>query len=318
MYKLKLYSTMALTLALFIGLTTLAIIMIGEYLGFSLYFAISLAFIFNLLQWILAPKIIESIYKVKPIPEEEKPELHSIMDRISRRFNIKKPRLMIADIDAPNAFAYGSIFGEKKVAVTQGLLKTLDYDEVEAVLGHEVGHISHHDVSIMMGLSLLPTIFYLIWRYSLYGMLFGGYRGSDDRDSGAAIWLAIGLASFVFYIILNLILLGFSRLREYYADLAASTNIENGARKLMRALIKISRFSTKDSSKLKAYGGFKALLISDPDTKISGGEFYNVDELIDRISQRKLSFGERLMELFSTHPNIINRIKKLQELERNE
>ena len=309
---------MAATLALFIGLTTLAIVFISEYLGFGLYFALGIAFIFNLIQWILAPKVIETIYRLKPVSKDAYPELHNILDRLSKKFKLRKPKLYLADIDAPNAFAYGGIFGEKKVAVTKGLLKTLDYDEVEAVIGHELGHISHRDVSIMMGLSLLPTVFYLLWRYSLYGMIFGGYGGRDDRDSGAAIWLAVGVFSLIMYILLNLILLGFSRLREYYADFAASTNVENGARKLMRALVKISRYNNKGRKELKSYGGFKALLISDPDTRIISGHHHNIDELISEISSRKLSFWEKVMELFSTHPNIVNRIKRLQELEANE
>lgn len=315
MYRIKLYTTMAATLALFIGITTLAIVIIGEYLGFGLYYALALAFIFNLLQWIMAPKIIETIYKLKPISEDMDPELHSILERLSMKFKLKKPKLLLADIDAPNAFAYGGLFSEKKVAVTKGLLKTLNYDEVEAVLGHELGHISHRDVSIMMGLSLLPTVFYLLWRYSFYGMIFGGYGGRDDRDSGAAMWLAIGAFSLIMYILLNIILLGFSRLREYYADFAASTKVDNGPRKLMRALVKISSYSSRGRKELKTYGGFKALLISDPDTQIVSGKYYNVDELINKISSRKLSLGEKIMELFSTHPNIVNRIKKLQELE---
>ncbi len=318
MYRLKLYSTMALTLALFIGITTLAIVFIGQYLGIGLYTAVTLAILFNLFQWILAPKIIESIYRVKPIDETQEPRLHRILASLSNKYRIKKPKLMIADIDAPNAFAYGSIFGEKKVAVTRGLLNRLNYDEVEAVLGHELGHITHRDVSIMMGLSLLPTIFYLLWRYSLYGMLFSGYGGRDDRDSSGAIWLAIGAASLIFYILLNLILLGFSRLREYYADLAAATKVDNGPRKLMRALIKISEYRPTKKSGSMSYGGFKALLISDPDTTINISDPYNIDAAIEDISRKKLSLSDRLMELFSTHPNLINRIKRLKELESNE
>lgn len=318
MYRIKLFATMTLTLAIFIGFTTLAILIIGRLIGIGLYMALAIALIFNLVQWILAPKLIETMYRLRPIDEDEDPKIHEMLENLSRKFGLKKPKIYLADVDAPNAFAFGGIFGEKKVALTRGLLRTLNYDEVEAVVGHELGHISHRDVSIMMGLSMLPTIFYIIWRYSLYSIYFGGYGGRDSRDSGAALWLAIGAASFIFYIILTLILLGFSRVREYYADFAASTKVENGARKLMRALIKISGYHKKASKDLKSYGGFKALLISDPDTKIEVASLHDIDRIIDNIGSRKLSWKDRIMELFSTHPNLVSRIKRLKELEANE
>ncbi len=316
MYKIKLYSTMIGTLALFIGLSTLAIIMLSDYLGWGLYMGITLAVLFNLVQWILAPKIIESMYKVKPLPKDEAPYIHEVVEKLSKKMGIKKPEVMIADIDVPNAFAYGGVFGKKKVAVTRGLLNTLDKDEVEAVVGHEMGHVAHRDVSIMMFLSVLPSVFYLISRMALYQLYFTG--GGRDRDSSPLIFMAIGILSLVFYFILNLILLGFSRLREYYADYEAATRIEQGAEKLMHALAKIAAYTEQKYKKKETItsSSFKALLIADPDTYRvdTRALYYREDKLVEDILNRRLTLMDRLFELFSTHPNMVKRLRRLKQL----
>jgi heat shock protein HtpX len=311
MYRFKLYASMIGTLTIFIAISTLAFILISEYAGWGLYYGLTFAFIFNIIQWIMAPKIIETIYKVKPLRREEAPEIHEMIERISDRVGIKKPEVMIANMDVPNAFAYGSPFGRKKVAVTRGLLKVLDEGELEAVLGHEIGHIAHRDVTTMMFLSVLPSIFYIVSRIALYQMYFSSF-GGRDRDNASILMMGIGILSFIIYIILNMILLGFSRLREYYADYESSIRVDNGANKLMSALAKISSYShrVKKGKELAFASSFKALLITDPDTyKVSAYE-----REIDRIISKKITLTDRIMELFSTHPNIVKRLRKLKEL----
>lgn len=321
MYKIKLYLTMITTVSIFIAISTLAIVIISEYIGLGIYFGLIFALLFNLIQWILAPKIIESIYKVRPLHKSETPWIHETIEKISKKTGIKKPKVMIAQTDIPNAFAYGGIFGEKKVAVTSGLLNTLEKDEIEAVLGHELGHIKHHDVTIMMFLSVLPSIFYLFSRITLYQIYFAGI-GGDDRDTSPLLLMAIGILSLIIYFILNLFLLGFSRLREYYADYESAVNIENGARKLMDALAKISSYTHEKYQRGRKKetvhtGSFKALLIADPDMheNVSPKLIYrNDNELVDEILHQKVTFTDRLFELFSTHPNLVKRLKRLQML----
>lgn len=321
MYKAKLYTTMLGTLALFIGLSTLAIIMLSEYVGWGLYIGVAIALIFNIIQWLAAPKIIESMYKVKPLKKTEAPYIHEIVERLSRKIGIEKPQIMVAQIDVPNAFAYGGMLGRKKVAVTRGLLKTLDKEEVEAVIGHELGHVSHRDVSIMMFLSVLPSVFYLVSRIALYQLYFSGI-GGRDRDNSPLIFAAIGAISLVFYFILNLILLGFSRLREYYADYEAATRVDEGAKKLMRALAKISLYTEEKYKKKETItsSSFKALLIADPDTyRINAVDVKSIheEEIVKKILGRKVTFTDKLFELFSTHPNIVMRMRRLKELAEN-
>ena len=322
MYKIKLYFTMLLTVSVFIAISTLAIMLIFEYMGLGLYLGFTIAILFNLAQWLMAPKIIESIYKVRPLHTSEAPWLHEIVEKLSKRIRIKKPMLMLAQTDIPNAFAYGGVMGGKKVAVTKGLLQTLEKDEVEAVLGHELGHVKHRDVTIMMFLSVLPSIFYLLYEITFYQIYFTA--GGGDNESSPLLLIAIGILSLIIYFILNLFLLGFSRLREYYADYESATNVENGARKLMEALAKISSYTHEKYRKRKETihtGSFKAILIADPDTheRIPTEAFYKGDEeLVEGILHQKITFSDRLFEIFSTHPNIVKRLRRLQMLANEE
>ncbi len=92
MYKVKLYSTMIGTLALFIGLSTLAIILLSDYLGWGLYIGITIAVLFNLIQWVLAPKIIESMYRVRPLSREKAPYIHDILEKYLLKWALKNQR----------------------------------------------------------------------------------------------------------------------------------------------------------------------------------------------------------------------------------
>jgi heat shock protein HtpX len=314
------------TLGAYIAISTLVVLILSIYFGAGLLFGITIALIFNIIQWILAPKIIEAIYHVKPLSRSEAPWIHEIVERLSSKLGMEKPQVMIARIDIPNAFAYGSILGKKKVAVTTGLLKTLEEEEVEAVIGHELGHIKHRDVTAMMFLSVIPALLYYLYQTMFYMSFFSGMYGGRDRDSSPIIYAAIGIVSLIFYFIINLIVLGFSRLREYYADYEAATNIDDGARKLMEGLAKLAASNHRVSRSRRVeekrdfahLNSFKALLIADPDTyQIKTPYIMGLHDaqLVEEILERRVTWKDRLLELFSTHPNIVKRIKRLKELE---
>jgi len=317
LWKLRL--SMIGTLALIIGVSTLFITLILRLIGaFNFTSLIVLVTIFNSAQWLFAPYIIDAIYRVRELRYHENPELHQIIDRLSKKSGIKKPKLMIANVSLPNAFAYGSPLTGNRVAVTKGLLQILDIDEIEAVLGHEIGHLKHRDVQAMMFLSLLPSIFYLIAEWFYYSSLFRGY-GYEERDQGGAMMFLIAMLSLVAYYILTLLILGFSRLREYYADRHSATITEYGAEKLASALVKIAGYSKRIKSSGVTAGStsFKALFICDPDAKIDLRTIRLSTEemrLIREIAHRKLTLAERLAELFSTHPNLTKRLRALMEL----
>ncbi|MEM4649438.1 MAG: M48 family metalloprotease, partial [Candidatus Bathyarchaeia archaeon] len=167
MSLLKLRLSMIGTLALIIGISTLILTIVLSLIGvFNIILLGGLIVFLNLAQWLFAPYLIDAIYRVKKLSRQENPRLHAIVESLSRRINIKTPQLMLADIPIPNAFAYGSPIAGSRVAVTSGLLSQLNEDEVEAVIGHELGHLKHKDVQIMMFASLLPALFYYIG-YSL-------------------------------------------------------------------------------------------------------------------------------------------------------
>jgi heat shock protein HtpX len=196
------------------------------------------------------------------------------------------------------------------------MLKALDQGEVEAVLGHELGHLKHRDVQVMMFVSLLPALFYYIG-YSF--MMSSWYRGRRDEGSGGAM---LGLAFMAFSWILNMFILYLSRLREYYADRHSALVVENGSQKLSTGLAKIVQV-TKNMAQTKKQkqnlGAFKALFIADPDHAETDSMAIstmrlNDQKLVDDILARKVTTLERVIEIFSTHPNIVKRLKALQNL----
>jgi heat shock protein HtpX len=175
----------------------------------------------------------------------EQLQLQEAVGDLSRKSNIGKPRLMLAQAPIPNAFAYGSPIAGARIAVTDGFLKTLDQGEVEAVVGHELGHLRHRDVQIMMFVSLLPAIAYFIGYSLILSGMFGGNR--KNQSSGATL----GLVFMAFSWIMNLFILYFSRLREYYADRHSASIVEGGSQWLSTGLAKIVN-ATKNMGRMSS------------------------------------------------------------------
>jgi heat shock protein HtpX len=307
------------TVALIIGLSTLFITVILSLLGADLFAIGIFVVLFNIAQWLLAPYLIDAMYRVKEATPSEYPELHSMVESLSQKSGIKRPRVMIANIPVPNAFAYSSPIAGSRVAVTSELLRTLDDGEVEAVLGHELGHLKHRDVQTMMFISILPALFYFIG----YSMMLSSMFGGSNRKNGSGTAL-IGIASLAIYWVLTMFTLYLSRLREYFADRHSASVVDEGSLKLSEALAKI-QYST---SRMKRFNkqatmlnSFKALFISDPDRAqtdtiaIAQTRGYRSDRsLVEEVLRKQVTSTDRLLELFSTHPNIVKRLKALQEL----
>lgn len=314
----KLRLSMAGTLAIIISLSTLVFtVVLALFSTFSFVTLGVLVVAFNILQWLISPYIIDALYRTRELPENENPKLHEVVEELSKKSGIKKPRLMLAQIPIPNAFAYGSPIAGNRVAVTDGILKTLNSGEVEAVIGHELGHLKHRDVQVMMFVSLLPAVFTYIG-YSL--MLSGAYGRQRDEGSGGAL---IGIAFMAFSWVLNMFILYLSRLREYYADRHSVSVVDGGSQKLSTGLAKIvqatknMRRSKKEKQSLNA---FKALFITDPDHAVADSAAISAmsasgdQKLVQEILSKKLTTADRITEIFSTHPNIVKRLKTLKEL----
>ena len=315
MHMMDLKLSVLFTLAFIIGITTLAFTIILDFLGLASPLAILfLAIAFNVGQWLVSPYLIQIFYGVRELEYSEAPQLHEAFDRLVSKAGLRrKPKLMVAELPYPNAFAYGSPLTGNRVAVTRGLLDTLSLDEIEAVLGHELGHLVHRDVQIMTFASVLPAFFYLLSRLTFFSSL-------SERDRGDAS-IAIGIVSLVLYFILSLATLHLSRLREYYADsfsVKLAPNPSIGAKRLMSALAKI----VSSMGAMKARGanlkvmGFKELFIADPDSALRDYENLEGYVAARRIMSRRLTLADKITELFSTHPNIVERLRFLDQIAR--
>jgi len=314
----KLRASMLGTIAVIIGISTLFFAAILSLAGISFMILPFIIVLFNLVQWLIAPYLIDAMYRVKEASRTENLELYKMVENLSRKSGIKTPKVMIAHVPIPNAFAYGSPIAGSRVAVTAELMKTLETEEAEAVISHELGHLKHRDVQVMMFVSILPALFY----YVGYSMLLSSYyRSRDERGGGAAI---IGAVSMILYWVLTMFALYLSRLREYYADRHSAIILEEGPRKLSEALAKIQHSTGKIRRMHRDASGFsslKTLFIADPDhaeadtIAIARGRALMTDQrLVEEVLKRKVTTLDRIAELFSTHPNIVKRLRALQEL----
>jgi heat shock protein HtpX len=316
---------MVVTLAAIFGLTTLVFSAVLLYVGyFDLISVGILVVILNVAQWLLSPYLVGWIYKVKEMSPTENPKVHQMVSDLSMKSGISTPKLMLSQIPLPNAFAYGSPLTGSRVAVTQGLLTHLDEGEVEAVLGHELGHLKHRDVQVMMVVSFLPALFYFIG-YSM--MLSGVFGGGGDRKNSGGNNAIFGIAFMAFSWVLTLFTLYLSRLREYYADRHSAAIVENGATKLSTGLVTIvqeSKNPTKQQKdQQKSTSSYKALFIADPEratadaADLNANRITNKEDLLRETLAKQPSSVDKFAEVFSTHPNIIKRLRALQELSQN-
>jgi len=276
-----------------------------------------LAFIFLGIQYLIGPWLVSLTMRVKWVSEKEAPELHRMVAELAQRANLPKPRVGISGLTIPNAFAFGRTQKDGRICVTRGILNLLSQDELKAVLGHEMSHIKHRDMAIITLLSAIPMILYWI----AWSMMWGG---GGRRQGGSVL---IGIGAFLLYFITNLLVLYGSRIREYYADLG-SVQLGNMPHHLATALYKLAygnaRFKGKEE--LKQVQGVKAFFVNDPsrawyeikelsqiDRNMSGTISY--DELAElRQKSVRLGVGDKMMELFTTHPNMLKRIKHLSTL----
>ena len=318
MWTLKL--RMYLLLAVLFAIIYMVVTWIGVSMGitnFYFYLAISLGLMF--IQYMIGPKIVEWSMRVKYVDRGQYPELHRIVEELAVKAHIPKPRVGVAQISLPNAFAFGRGLSDGRVCVTEGILRLLNENELKAVLGHELSHLKNRDVLTITLLSVIPMILY---RIAWYFMFFGGGRRRGNGGSQAAL---IGLLAFLFYFITNLLVLYASRIREYFAD-RGSVLLGNQPSELASALYKLVYGSAKtDKEDLRAVEGLKAFFINDPSQALNEiqelrqldlDKSGTIDPFELQLLQKKslkLGFGDKLLELLSTHPNMLKRIKQLSE-----
>ncbi len=314
----RMFLLVALLFAILYGVITF----IGNRMGIggALPYII-LAFAFLGFQYLIGPSIVGWSMKIKWVSEKEAPELHQMVAELAEKANLPKPRVGISQISLPNAFAFGRTNRDGRICVTQGILNLLNRDELRAVLGHEMAHIQHRDMVIITLISVIPLIMYWI----AFSMMWGGALGGRRQGGGYAA--LIGVGAFLLYFITNLLVLYGSRIREYYAD-QGSVQLGNEPHSMATALYKLvhgnARF--KDSPELKQAEKVRAFFVNDParawrevrelsqlDQDMSGT--IDFSELMDlRQKEVRLSSSDKMMELFTTHPNMLKRIKHLSTL----
>ncbi|MFA5147323.1 MAG: zinc metalloprotease HtpX [Candidatus Omnitrophota bacterium] len=314
--KIRMYLLVAVLFAIVYAVVS----MVGYHLGVTnFYFYLVLSLVMMLVQYMIGPKIVEWSMRVKYVKESEYPELHSMVRGLAGAAGIPAPRIGIAQMALPNAFAFGRSLKDGRICVTEGIIGLLNKEELRAVLGHEMSHLKNRDVLTITILSVIPMILYRIaWQFLFYG---------DRRDRGQSSAAVVGLIAFAFYFLTNLLVLYASRIREYFAD-KGSVDLGNSPSWLASALYKLVYGSARmPREAIKDAEGLKAFFANDPSRALK--EFKDLRELdLDksgtisvnelemlRSKNVKMHFGDTLFELLSTHPNMLKRIKRLSELQ---
>ena len=262
------------------------------YFGVPAGFIVVIAGIMLFAQYYFSDKLILLSLGAREVSEQEAPQLHDMVGRLAALTGLPKPKVAIIESNVPNALATGRDPSHSVVAVTTGILQTLDSEEMEAVLAHEMSHVIHRDMRVMAMASFFATVASFIVQSGLWSGFGGGYGGGRDRDRGNSFVL-IFLVSIVVWAISFVLIRTLSRYREYSAD-RGSAIITGQPSKLASALVKIS-------------GRMQRI----PEQDLRQVEAGNTLMFFPAISRGSIS------EIFSTHPSLEHRIARLQEMEAN-
>jgi heat shock protein HtpX len=280
-------SSMLKTTFLLASLTAL-ILLFGDLFGGSegVKWAFVIAAVMNLGSYWFSDKIVLMSYGAQPIAESDAPELYQIVRRLSQKASVPMPRIYRIPTDSPNAFATGRNPQHAVVAVTDGILRLLSSEELEGVLAHELGHVFNRDILVSSIAATLAGAVMMLARMAQWSAMFGG-MSRDQRDDRGGSGLALILMAILAPIAAMLIQLAVSRAREYGAD-DSGARLCGNPEALASALEKLAIQSGRIP--LAASPQTAHLFIVNP---LSGRSFAN---------------------LFSTHPPIEERIRRLREM----
>lgn len=235
-------------------------------------------------QYWFADRIALRAMRGRVVDREEYPRLHGVVDRLCAVTDVPKPRVAVAEMEMPNAFATGRNPEQSVVCVTTGLLRRLEPDELEGVLAHELSHVAHRDVAVMTVASFLGVLAGLVARFALYSNAFGGRR---DQNTAVVLAAVMGISAAV-YALSFLLIRVLSRYRELAADRAGAL-VTGRPSALASALTKVTgevaRIPTRDLRSAQAFNAF--------------------------YFAPALRGGQGLARLFSTHPTLEERLDQL-------
>ena len=258
--------------------------------------AVALALVMSLVSFFGGDRIVLASTRAKEVTKQEQPRLHNIVEGLSIAAGIPKPRVYLIPERAPNAFATGRNPEHSSVAVTEGLLATMNRVELEGVIGHELSHVLDRDILVGTIVATLIGAVVLISEFFMRSWWWGGFRGRRGGGGGGgaeAIVFAIGLVLLVLApIIGQIVRLAVSRQREYLADAqgAMLTRYPPGLASALRKIGANSGIPMRSANNATAH-----LWLSQP-SRVEGE-----------------GMG-RLEKLFSTHPPIEERIRRLEEM----
>ena len=274
--------------AFLLTLLTLLLIWIGGHFGGRN--GLILGFVFaagmNFFTYFYSDKLALKMYKAQPVTREQLPRAYAVVERMTQRIGIPMPKMYVIPTDSPNAFATGRNPKHASVAMTEGILRLLNDDELEGVLAHELGHVRNRDILTSSIAATLAGAITLIARLGYWASLFGGFGGGgggqSDREGGGIGGLFMLILA---PIAAMLIQLWVSRTREYEAD-ATGARTTGNPYALASALEKIDAYSKQIP--MVASPSSAHLFIAQP--FVGGSMFAN---------------------LFSTHPPMAKRIERL-------
>ncbi|KXT71612.1 Heat shock protein HtpX [Streptococcus gordonii] len=235
-------------------------------------------------------EVVMSMNGARQVSEQEAPELYHIVQDMAMVAQVPMPRVYIVEDDSPNAFATGSNPENAAVAATTGLLKLMNREELEGVIGHEVSHIRNYDIRISTIAVALASAITMISSIAGRMMWYGGGRRRNDRDDDSGLGLLMLVFSLIAIILAplaaTLVQLAISRQREFLAD-ASSVELTRNPQGMINALLKLDN---SEPMHRHVDDASAALYISDPKKK------------------------GRLQKLFYTHPPISERVERLRKM----
>jgi heat shock protein HtpX len=262
------------------------IIWIGDMFGGrqGMYIAFVMALVMNAGSYWFSDKIVLAMYHAQPIEEHQNPELYRIVRELTAEANLPMPRVYMIPEETPNAFATGRNPQHAAVAVTAGIMRILTPAELKGVLAHELGHVRNRDILVSSIAATLAGVVMILANMAQWAAMFGGGRSSDD-DRGGLVGLLV--TAVLAPVAATLIQLAISRSREYLAD-ETGARLAHNPEALARALEKLSMASER--MPMNASPSTAHMFIVNP-----------------------LS-GRSLANLFSTHPPIEERIRRLRSM----
>ncbi|MDA4128279.1 MAG: M48 family metalloprotease [Thaumarchaeota archaeon] len=266
----------------------------GDPLSFTL-FALVLAGVLNFVSYFYSDSIVLRMSRAKIIQESENPTLFKVVRNVSQKAGIPMPKVGIVDSPQPNAFATGRGPEKAVVVATSSILRQLTPDELEAVIGHEIGHVVHRDVLVSAVAATIAGAISYIGTLAMYSVWFGGMGGNRNRQGNNAGILLL-VAAILVPLGASFIQLGISRGDEYNAD-EYGAKLTHNPGGLISALQKITaRVQTK------SFSGNQQGSAPSPAT----APLWIVNPFR----------GSSLLELFSTHPSTEHRVERLKKIAR--